>query len=143
MYTTGHIEKAWALPCGSVRRDIHRGKIPATKSGNQWLIEHAAAESLYGPRPVECFYWYDEDPAAQIFMLDDSEIETEWQHMIIAFHPEPFIPLDKFRDACKLVWVATLTDDENLCDDLRRYQQEYPDMLHPALERTLSPMLET
>jgi hypothetical protein len=137
-YTTGHIEKAWALPKGSVRRDIHRGKVTADKSGNQWLIEHNHAENIYGLRPLTWFYCYDDDPAAMLFMVDDSDLETEWQHMMAAFHPEPFLSLAEFRDACKYIEVADVASDDNLQHELRYYR----DTLHPALERVVAPFID-
>ena len=138
VYTTGHIEQAWKLPKGSVRRDIHRGKLAATKSGNQWLIEPEAAEQTYGQRPVSGFYMYDKDPSGILFMIDMNEVETQWQHMMAAFYPEPFISLSEFTDDCKYLDLDDVAADENLRLSLIQYR----DLLHPALDRAVAPLLD-
>lgn len=132
-YTTGYIEKAWALPKGSVRRDIHRGKIDAQKSGNAWLIDHEEAERLYGPRPLDCFYRYDEMPSQVLFFVDMDEAQSTWASLSASFYPEPFVTWDEFRGKCELIWVSDIVGDDDLLHDLEYYSE----LLHPTIRRVV------
>lgn len=132
-YTTGHIEKAWALPKGSIRRDIHRGKVDAQKSGNAWLIDHEEVERIYGPRPLECFYRYDELPSQVLFFVDQDDAQSTWSSLSASFYPEPFDTWAEFWGKCTVIWVNDVAGDDDLLHDLE-YDSK---LLHPTIRRVM------